>query len=401
MRRLAILGVVGALAATAACSSSGSHSSSSATTAAATPTTAAAETTQAPSPPASVATTTTAVGRSAISHVFVIMLENKSYDQTWGTASPATYLNQTLVPKGVLLSNYYGVGHASLDNYIAQISGQAPNPKTQGDCTTYVPFVSTGTGAYGQLLGSGCVFPSSVMTVADQLTAAGKTWKAYEEDIGNSATEPKTCRHPAIGSADPTLLARKGDEYATRHDPFVYFHSIIDSPACNTEVVGLDQLTTDLGSAAATPNLVYITPNLCHDGHDAPCVDGEPGGLVSSDRFLSTWVPQILASPAFTSGGMLVVTFDEAEVGGTDADSTSCCNAPPDPNSAQPGNNGPGGGRVGALVISAASKPGTTDATAYNHYGLLCSVEDVFGLSHLGFAGAPGQSCFGTDVYNG
>jgi len=329
------------------------------------------------------------------------MLENKSYDQTWGASSPATYLNQTLVPKGVLLTNYYGVGHASLDNYIAEISGQAPNPATRDDCTTYAPFVSTGTGAYGQLLGSGCVFPSSVMTVADQLTAAGKTWKAYEEDIANSATESKTCRHPAIGSVDPTLLARKGDQYATRHDPFVYFHSIIDSPACASEVVGLDQLGPDLASASATPNLVFITPNLCHDGHDAPCVDGEPGGLASSDQFLSQWVPEILASPAFTSGGMLVVTFDEAEVSGSDADSSSCCNTPPDPNSAQPGGNGPGGGRIGAVVVSVASKPGTTDATAYNHYGLLCSIEDVFGLSHLGFAGAPGMPCFGTDVYNG
>jgi phosphatidylinositol-3-phosphatase len=339
--------------------------------------------------------------RPTIDHVFVIMLENKSYAETWGPSSPATYLNGTLVPKGNLVTNYYGVGHASLDNYVAQISGQAPNPSTQSDCTTYTPFVATGTGAYGQLLGKGCAYPSSVMTVADQLLAAGKTWKAYEEDIGNSATEPKTCRHPALGSADDTLAARKGDEYATRHDPFVYFHTIIDSPSCATEVVGLDQLTTDLATAATTPNFTYITPNLCHDGHDAPCVDGQPGGLVSSDQFLSEWVPRILASPAFATGGMLVVTFDEAELAGAKGDSSACCNTPPDPNAAQPGLSGPGGGRVGALVVSVATKAGTTDATAYNHYGLLCSIEDVFGLAHLGFAGAPGTPCFGSDVYNG
>jgi phosphatidylinositol-3-phosphatase len=351
---------------------------------------------------ASTASTTTAgSARPAINHVFVIMLENKSYAETWGPTSPATYLNATLVPKGELLTNYYGVGHASLDNYIAQVSGQAPNPSTQADCATYTPFVATGTGADGQLLGKGCVFPSSVITIADQLTAGGKTWKAYEEDIGNSATDAKTCRHPALGSADHTLFARLGDEYATRHDPFVYFDSIINSPACATEVVGLDQLTADLASAATTPNLSYITPNLCHDGHDAPCVDGEPGGLVSSDRFLSEWVPRILASPAFTGGGMLVVTFDEAELAGGHEDASACCQTPADPNAAQPGLSGPGGGRVGALVVSAATKAGTVDATAYNHYGLLCSVEDVFGLSHLGFAGAPGTPCFGDDIYNG
>jgi hypothetical protein len=333
--------------------------------------------------------------------VFIIMLENKSYQETWGPSSVATYLNGTLRAKGELLTNYYGVGHASLDNYIAQISGQAPNPSTQGDCTTYVPFVATGTGADGQLLGKGCVFPAAVKTIADQLTSAGKTWKAYEEDIGNSSTDPKTCRHPALGSPDRTLIARKGDQYATRHDPFVYFDSIIGSPRCATEVVGLDQLTTDLGSVATTPSLSYITPNLCHDGHDSPCVDGEPGGLVSSDQFLSEWVPKIMASPAFTADGMLIVTFDEAELTGAEKDTSACCHTPPDPNTAEPGLSGPGGGRVGALVVSAATKAGTTDTTPYNHYGLLCSVEDVFGLAHLGFAGAPGVPCFGDDVYNG
>src|SRR5438105_3808825 len=104
-----------------------------------------------------------------IGHVFIIELENKGFDKTWGSGSPATYLNGTLRPQGQLLTQYYGIGHASLDNYIAQISGQAPNPETQADCVTYKPFVMTGIGAYGQALGSGCVFPKSVPTIAAQL----------------------------------------------------------------------------------------------------------------------------------------------------------------------------------------------------------------------------------------
>jgi len=334
-----------------------------------------------------------------IDHVFVINLENEDFATSWGASSPAKYLNDTLRPQGQLLTRYYGIGHHSLDNYLAQISGQAPNPETQADCPNFVEFAATGVGAYGQALGQGCVFPTSVHTIGDQLGAAGKTWRAYQEDIANSATEPKVCRHPPIGSSDPTISATKTDMYATRHDPWVYFHSVIDSPACNTEVVGLDALTTDLASTATTPNLSYITPNACDDGHDAPCADGRPGGLTSADVFLRTWVPKILASPAYRVSGMLMITFDEAESGGVNADASACCHTPPAPNSARPGVTGPGGGNVGALLLSPVIKAATTNATPYNHYSLLCSIENLFGLGHLGFAGAPGLRCFGSDVY--
>ncbi len=334
-----------------------------------------------------------------ISHVFVINLENENYATSWGPGSPARYLSRVLRAQGELLTRYYAIGHVSLDNYIAQISGQSPNISTQTDCTTYAPFVSTGTSAYGQALGKGCVYPASVKTIGDQLTAAGKTWKAYEEDIANSATEPKTCRHPTLGAKDPTIVATKTDMYATRHDPWVYFHSIIDSPACHKKVVGLNVLTTDLKSAATTPNLAFITPNVSDDGHDSPCKDGRPGGLVSADQFIQAWAPKILASAAYKAGGMLVITFDEAGLGKT-GDASSCCHTPVSPNAPKPGLTGPGGGKVGALVLSTRTKPGTTDATPYNHYALLCSIENIFGLSHLGFAGAPNLTCFGKDVYN-
>src|SRR5438309_2561416 len=100
-------------------------------------------------------TSTTAAGPAPIGHVFVINLENENYASIWSPASPAVYLNKTLRPKGQLLTQYFGIGHASLDNYIAQISGQGPNPQTQADCPTFTEFVSTGTGAYGQALGQG------------------------------------------------------------------------------------------------------------------------------------------------------------------------------------------------------------------------------------------------------
>jgi len=335
-------------------------------------------------------TTSIATGPRSIGHVFVINLENEDYATTWGKSSPARYLNGTLAPLGKLLTQYYGIGHASLDNYIAQISGQSPNPSTQGDCITYTPFASTGTGKYGQALGSGCLYPASVETVADQLSAAGKTWRGYMEDMGTP------CRHPALGSGDTTLGPKPGDMYATRHNPFVYFRSIVDTPKCAQNVVDFTRFATDIKSLATTPNLSYITPNVCHDGHDAPCVDKQPGGLASADAFLRTLVPKILASPAYKADGMLVITLDEAEI----ASAAACCHTPPAPNAAKPGIGGPGGGLVGALVLSSRVRAGTTDATPYNHYALLCSIENIFGLKHLGFAGAPGLACFGKDVYD-
>ena len=198
-----------------------------------------------------------------IRHVFVINLENTGFDMTFGPSSPAPYLSKELTAKGQLLSQYYAIGHVSLGNYIAEISGQGPSQATQHDCGTYSEFNVTGTGALGQVLGDGCVYPASVKTIADQLTAKHLTWRGYMEDIANSATEPKTCRHPTIGAIDQTLSARPGDKYATRHDPFVYFHSIIDDQArCDGHVVNLRLLPEDLKSGARTANYIFITPNL-------------------------------------------------------------------------------------------------------------------------------------------
>jgi hypothetical protein len=325
-------------------------------------------------------------------HVFVINLENKGYDTTWGPDSAAPYLSQTLRAQGVLLTQYYGTAHNSLPDYIGQISGQGPNPQTQGDCQVYSDFVSTGTVAPGQAVGQGCVYPAPVRTVADQLSAAGLSWKGYMEDMGTA------CRHPALNTHDDTQQAEVGDQYAARHDPFVYFHSIIDSPACAQRVVDLSALPTDLSSASTTPSLTYITPNLCHDGHDAPCVDGQPGGLTSADAWLQQWIPRITSSPAFRKDGVLVITFDESD--SPESDSSACCGEGPGPNSPLPGISGLGGGRVGALVISPFVRPGTWSTTPYNHYSLLASIEELFGLPKLGYAAAPGLNRFGLDVYN-
>jgi phosphatidylinositol-3-phosphatase len=370
-------------------------------------------------PMASAAATAGAEAGRKPGHVFIIVLENEGYRVTFGDKSPAAYLKM-LAQQGALLPNYYGIGHYSLDNYLALVSGQAPNPVTQADCQSFVDFVATGTTKEGQAIGTGCVYPASVSTIANQLEAKGLSWKAYMEDMGNDLSRDKsaTCAHPEIGQPDGTQKAVAGDQYASRHDPFVYFHSIIDQPTCAAHVVNLSALATDLADAATTPSYAFITPNLCHDGHDGggakTCVDGQPGGLVSADKFLADTVPGILASPAFKHDGLLIVTFDEADSEGGDA--TRCCREPRGPNikpgamlvfgptdkipDRGPGVTGPGGGRIGAVLLSPFIKPGTVSKAPYNHYALLRSIEDFFGLAHLGYAGQKGLKSFGRDIFN-
>ena len=326
-----------------------------------------------------------------IRHVFVIVLENKDYEVTFGPDSPAPYLSRKLTAKGQLLREYYGTAHNSLPNYIAMISGQGPNIETQADCQFYTDVLPGIIGADGQAIGQGCVYPATVKTLPDQLQAKGLSWRGYLQDMKTP------CRHPAPNSQDDTQQAEVGDQYAARHNPFVYFHSIIDSPACAANDLPLERLTADLRSPSTTPSYAMIVPNLCEDGHDEPCVDGRPGGLVSADAFLRTWVPKILGSKGFADNGLLIVTFDEAE-----DDASSCCDEPTGPNTPNNGGQHPGdgGGRIGAVLVSRFIRPGSVNDTPYNHYSLLRSIEDLYGLDHLGYAAREGLRPFGGDVYN-
>jgi hypothetical protein len=331
-------------------------------------------------------------GLPPIKHVFIIVLENKSFDESFGFGSGAPYLSQMLPKLGALVPNYYGVTHESLGNYIALVSGQGSNPVTQADCPVFLDLTPGSIGADGQAGALGCVYPPGVKTVADQLSTAGRTWRGYMEDMGTA------CRHPAIGSVDDTQTARAGDEYAARHNPFVYFHSLLDSGACAANDLPLDRLSGDLASISRTPNYSLITPNLCDDGHDASCVgSGAVGGLPGIDRFLRTWVPRITSSPAYRRDGLLVIAFDESD--GTDA--SACCGEPSFPWTPSNGGPtpGPGGGRTGAVLLSRYIDPGTIDTSAYNHFSLLRSVEDLFGLGHLGFAAQGGLQSLGSDAF--
>ncbi len=358
-----------------------------------------------------------------IHHVWIIELENTTFSQSFGRPSADPELAKVLTGKGALLRDYYGIGHDSLDNYIAEISGQAPNYQTNQDCEYFSRFLQFGGENFdkwtrdGQLSGDGCVYPGYVRNIGSQLTAHGLSWKSYNQQMGNDPARDGTaatargpaCGHPKLGTIDQTdVTGPAHDSYATRHNPFVYFENIIGSQGyCDRHVVTLKPLSQDLARASTTPAYSWISPDTCADGHDTPrCQDGAKGGLGQVDAFLASWVPRIMASPAYRQGGLVFITFDES---GNDQDATACCGEkdslgftdPSHPNVNEPGLYGPGGGRVGAVALSPFIRPGTTSSMDYNHYSLLKTVEKIFGLPLLGDARQPQVTAFGRDVFTG
>lgn len=275
----------------------------------------------------------------AVGHVWTIVLSSTGYADAFGAKAKTKYLARTLRRKGVLATNYHGIAHKSLPNYLAMVSGQAPTALTRADCPRF-----------------NCVYDADVPTLAGTLTAAGRSWRAYMEDI------PAECALPIERHGDPFKRATAGLQYATRHNPFTYFRAVTDDrDDCRAHVVGLAALRTDLQSIDTTPSWSFISPDLCHAGTADPCPSGKRGGAKGIDAFLKRWTPRILGSPAFRDDGLLVVTFDQ-----------------------DPEDDENEGGRVGAVMISPLIEPNTTFRSLVDHYGYLRSMEDLFGLEHLG-----------------
>ncbi len=345
-----------------------------------------------------------------VKHVFVVMLDDEPYATAFGPASPAHYLTGSLEHKGALLVRYYAVAHEQLANGIALISGQGPTPQTAQNCPAFENVVPGTVAAEGQVSGQGCVYPSATLTLPDQLAAKQLTWRAYLEGMdegagaGAAQSADGACGHPALGAPDPTSAPTPpaGQTYATWRNPFVYFHSLIDSPACASDDVGLDKLKTDLRSAKSTPSFAYVVPDRCHDGNPTPCAPGAPAGMQAADGWLKQVVPEITGSKAYKESGLLVLTVDEAPSSGEYKDSSSCCGQPAFPNLPAPtgGIGPPGGGQVGALLLSPFIKGGKLVQDTYNHFSLLRTVEDLFGLAHLGYAGGREVNAFGPSLFS-
>jgi hypothetical protein len=346
---------------------------------------------------------------SAIKHVFVVMLSDEPYANAFGPSSPAHYLTSTLEKKGKLLLRYYAVAHEELANEIALLSGQGPTEATAANCPTYTEIAPAGSASDGQVLGKGCVYPASTPTLMSQLTAKHLTWKAYIEGVDEGASGSPACAHPTYGAADPSATQPSGQtlapSYQTWRNPFVYFQSIAGSPSCASEDVGMSALKSDLSNEQSTAGFSYIAPGPCDDGSPTACAPGKASGMMAADTFLQEIVPQILSSKAYKKNGLLAITVDEAPSSGEFEDSSSCCGQPSFPNLPAP--TGPaalspqGGGQVGLLLLSPFIKGGGLVQESYNHFSLLATVEQIFGLARLGYAGLPEVKSLSTSLLSG
>ncbi len=234
-------------------------------------------------------------------------------------SSAAPYVNALARRYGTMTQSY-AIAHPSLPNYLALTSGSTHG--IESDCTS-------------------CSV--SATNVVDQLEAAGISWKAYLEDA------------PA-----PCYLGGEHGGYAKKHNPFAYYDDVAGSPARCSHLVGFGALAADL-RAGALPTYVWITPNLCDDGHDC--------GVAASDRFLARTVPALLRE--LGPHGFLVLTWDE---GSSDR---GCCAGVAS------------GGRIATVVAGPEVRRGAREATPIDHYGVLASIERALGLPPLAGAADP------------
>lgn len=255
--------------------------------------------------------TTSGVATGGLDHVVIIVEENKPAADILGN-SDAPFINQ-LAAGSAVATNYEAVTHPSLPNYLALTSGTDAgitddcNPPG-GDCT------------------------ARVRNIADLVEQSGRSWRMYAEGM------PGPCG------------ARNSGTYAVKHNPFMYYPSVTENGAnCAAHVVPFTALTTDLKSASTLPNYVFISPDMCNDMHDCPVETG--------DVWLSRNVPEILASPAFTTqNSLLVITWDE----GSEE------------------SNG-----VGTIFTGSAARKGYMSGARYSHYSLLHTIEASWGLTPL------------------
>ena len=315
------------------------------------------------------------VDRARLDRVFIIILENHSQQSVIGDPN-APYIT-SLANTYAQATNYYGVTHPSEPNYIAATSGS--NWWTNNDNPANV-FDHT--------------------NIVTELDEANIPWAAYMEAM------------PSAGYTGQFWPSSANPLYANKHNPFVLYSDVLASPEDLNQIKPYTSLASDLNGRNA-PDYVWITPDQCDDMHggvyspvpgfaETPCpynnTNDDPFDVQlkkNADAFVKGTVTTIMSSRAWTRHSAIFIVSDEGDYtgnatnGGWDSPA-GCCDSPvlpagdPDISAAWPGGLY-GGGLVPAVVIDPSGPHHFTSSVAYNHYSLLRTIEDDWGLPELGF----------------
>lgn len=262
-----------------------------------------------------------------LDHVFLIVLENRGYASVIGNADMPTI--NALARRYGLATDSHGVAHPSLPNYVALITGDT-------------------WGSHSDAPSQRFDHPS----LAGQLEAAGLSWKGYMQGLPSAGYTGDYAGQPVL--------------YAKKHDPFMLIPAIAGDPRRARRVVPLTQLGADLETGQA-PTFAFIVPDLCHDMHGAPSCTGTQALDRAGDAFVDTWVHRIMTSSAWSGHAAIVITFDEAPEGLASV-------------------LGLGANHIALIVITSDGPRGVRLSSRTDHYSLLRTLEDAWGLPRLGRA---------------
>jgi hypothetical protein len=279
---------------------------------------------------------------SHLDRVVIIVLENYGADKVdpvaIGPQQFTPFLNK-LGRENRLATNYFGVWQPSLPNYLAMIGGDFFGVSDDHESC----FNPDHQNCHG----------FDVPNIVDQLEEANIAWEGLFESM------------PSAGFLG-TKFPADTKLYAQKHNPFVYFKSIALDPTrlAKLKPFALSDLKAELADPASASRLIYIVPNQCNDQHGTIGCKPKAVKLAAGDAFLEETVPAIINAPAFTDRSVLFITWDNSH--GKEA----CCGA------------WRGGGRIPLIAVTKQARVvrGTTPS---DHYSLLATIEDGFGLSRL------------------
>ena len=346
----------------------------------------------------------TSAGEGPPAHIFYIMMENHGFSQIIGNTEDAPYTT-SLAQRYNVATNFHGVTHPSLPNYLAMFSGDFQgiwDDCKAGAAVTCAPeeFVpdsgdSTDEASLTQTQIDSASSTAHLFTgrnLVDQLEAHGLSWKAYMQAM---PTGDATGVEYYPGKVNGTTVKL----YAQKHDPFMYFSDIIDDQARLAKIVPFDSnFSADLASGSV-PNFVWISPDQCDDMHGLSpagaaainrpqCAEPDSGldhsVIQLGDQFLQQTVSQIMQSKTWNdSNSSIVIAWDENDYSGFSGGPGSPVGA---------GNVVLGGGDAPLIVINSQAGPHKTSTVLADHYSVLATIEDLWHLGCLANTCSPTTS---------